>query len=119
MRGAGGSRKKWNKNIFIDPDVQDMVAVTQHVLTNTAQPPKELYIVGYSYGACVAANSLARVPEVVGYVAVGFPLGGMANLALRSRYGVVWSGGKQPAAVVNGIRAVSHVQGEVFLRDAA
>lgn len=85
MRGAGGSSRKWNKNIFIDPDVQDMLAVVQHVLKNTADPPKQLYMIGYSYGSCVAANALGQVPEVVAYVAIGFPLGGMANLALRSR----------------------------------
>lgn len=64
MRGAGGSSKKWNKNIFIDPDEQDMLSVIQHVLTNTADPPKQLYMIGYSYGSCVAANSLEQVPEV-------------------------------------------------------
>eukprot|EP00879_Flechtneria_rotunda_P004071 GHRR01004316.1.p1 GENE.GHRR01004316.1~~GHRR01004316.1.p1 ORF type:complete len:244 (+),score=74.28 GHRR01004316.1:131-862(+) len=84
MRGAGASQAKWTKNLW-DPDVQDMVAVCQYILSQVADPPTELYVIGYSYGACVAANSMELVPQIVGYIAISFPLGGMANLALRSR----------------------------------
>ncbi|WIA30659.1 hypothetical protein OEZ86_000733 [Tetradesmus obliquus] len=83
MRGAGASKTKWTKNMW-DPDIQDMLLVAQHLL-QLPNGPKELVVIGYSYGACVAANLMEHVPEVVAYVAIGFPLGGMANLALRSR----------------------------------
>ncbi|KAF6259423.1 Alpha/Beta hydrolase protein [Scenedesmus sp. NREL 46B-D3] len=83
MRGAGASKTKWTKNIW-DPDVQDMLAVAQHML-QLPNGPQELVVIGYSYGACIAAHLMEHLPQVVAYVGIGFPLGGMANLALRSR----------------------------------
>eukprot|EP00775_Hariotina_reticulata_P008199 gene8198-8390_t len=87
MRGAGASKAKWSKaSLLGEPDVDDLLAVCQYVTTQLQNAPVELFMIGYSYGACVAANSLAQVPQVVGYVGIGFPLGGAANLALRSRH---------------------------------
>lgn len=94
MRGAHNSVAKRNFNLFNvltspDPDSQDLVAVCDYVLEKLPNPPQELYLIGYSYGATVAASALQQVPQVVGYVAIGFPLGGVANLVLRSR--ALWS----------------------------
>jgi alpha/beta superfamily hydrolase len=67
MRGAGASKAKWSKASFLgEPDVEDMLAVCQYVTTQLQDAPIELFMIGYSYGACVAANSLAQLPQVVG-----------------------------------------------------
>lgn len=91
-RCAGRSR---NKRRSSSPDADDLVAVCQHVLSTPPpslphgestywEPPKQLVLVGYSYGSCVAAQALDRVPEVVAYVSIGFPLGFLPRWFLGS-----------------------------------
>lgn len=43
---------------------QDMLDVAHHVLTQLSPAPSQLYVIGYSYGACVAANSMQCLPQV-------------------------------------------------------
>lgn len=69
MRGAHNSVAKRNFNLFNvltspDPDSQDLVAVCDYVLEKLPNPPQELFLVGYSYGATVAASALQQVPQV-------------------------------------------------------
>jgi hypothetical protein len=69
MRGAHNSVAKRNFNLFNvltspDPDSQDLVAVCDYVLEKLPNPPQELYLIGYSYGATVAASALQQVPQV-------------------------------------------------------
>lgn len=91
MRGAGAStakRMSFNPLALLsapEADPQDLVAVCQHVLAQRDSPVGELHLVGYSYGATVAASALAQLPQVRSYVGIGFPLGSIANLVLRSR----------------------------------
>lgn len=69
MRGAHNSVAKRNFNIFNvltspDPDSEDLVAICDYVLQKLPNPPQELYLIGYSYGATVAASALQQVPQV-------------------------------------------------------
>lgn len=69
MRGAHNSVAKRNFNLFNvltspDPDSQDLVAVCDYVLEKLPNPPQELYLIGYSYGATVAASALQQMPQV-------------------------------------------------------
>lgn len=69
MRGAHSSVAKRNFNIFNvltspEPDPEDLVAVCDYMLQKLPDPPTELYLVGYSYGATVAASALQQVPQV-------------------------------------------------------
>jgi pimeloyl-ACP methyl ester carboxylesterase len=70
MRGAHSSVAKRNFNIFNvltspEPDPEDLVSVCDYVLQKLPDPPTELYLVGYSYGATVAASALQQVPQVM------------------------------------------------------
>ena len=51
-----------------DPDSEDCIAVCRYMLQQLPDPPHELYIIGYSYGATVAASVLEQVPQVGGGV---------------------------------------------------
>lgn len=69
MRGAHNSVAKRNFNLFNvltspEPDSEDLVAVCQYVLQQLPDPPRELFLVGYSYGATVAASALQQVHQV-------------------------------------------------------
>lgn len=60
---------KRNFNLFNvltspEPDGEDLVAVCQYVMQQLPDPPTELFLVGYSYGATVAASALQQVPQV-------------------------------------------------------
>ncbi|KAF8068382.1 hypothetical protein HT031_002071 [Scenedesmus sp. PABB004] len=108
MRGAGNSKAKWTKaslDPLFDPHMDDFIAVCQHLLSGGPSPPTTLFVAGYSYGACVAASGIEYVPAVAGYVGIGFPLGGAANLALRSRQHWAHLADTQiPKLVVHGTR---------------
>lgn len=79
-RCAGRSRGKGRASP--EPDVDDLAAVCAHMLSEplpgAAAPARRLVLIGYSYGSCVAAQALARVPEVRG----GAP-GGGGGLSLQ------------------------------------
>ncbi|GBF93922.1 hypothetical protein Rsub_06171 [Raphidocelis subcapitata] len=47
-------------------------------------PPPRLALLCYSYGSCVAADALARLPAAAAYVSVGFPLGVLSRWFLGS-----------------------------------
>ncbi|KAI8469828.1 MAG: Alpha/Beta hydrolase protein [Monoraphidium minutum] len=104
MRCAGRSRGKARSSS--DPDVDDLVALCRHVLSEPLQaaasggggqaggapalaPARRVVLIGYSYGSCVAARALARVPEAVAYVSIGFPLGVLSRLFLGA--GDAWA----------------------------
>ncbi len=70
MRCAGQSRGKSRSH---SPDADDLVSLCRHLLTKPMPPgreetegrlPRRLVLIAYSYGSCVAAEALARVPEV-------------------------------------------------------
>jgi pimeloyl-ACP methyl ester carboxylesterase len=90
MRGAHNSVAKRNFNLFSvltspDPDSEDLVAVCDFVLEKLPSPPQELFLIGYSYGATVAASALQQVPQV-GLVS------SCAELALDTAAGVRQTG---------------------------
>lgn len=69
MRGAHNSVAKRTFNPIKvltspEPDGQDLVEVCQYVLQQLPDPPTELFLVGYSYGATIAAAALQQVPQV-------------------------------------------------------
>lgn len=95
QRGVGrsrGGRKLLNfgnaRGQQDQADVPDMVTFLTDQLQGS---PKRVIIIGYSYGACLAAHALAH-PSVFGYVGISFPLGGLSFL-LRTRmaFDRVWS----------------------------
>jgi dienelactone hydrolase len=43
--------------------LQDMLMVAEHLL-QLPNGPQELVVIGYSYGACIAANLMEHVPQV-------------------------------------------------------
>lgn len=93
QRCAGSSRGK--ARLSSDPDADDLVALCTHILSNQlpggwdGPPPQRIVFICYSYGSCVAALALARVPQVVAYVTIGFPLGALSRWFLGS--GSAWS----------------------------
>eukprot|EP00884_Botryococcus_braunii_P023545 jgi/Botrbrau1/9875/Bobra.0080s0010.1 len=80
QRGVGKS--EGSKSIWGYRDCQDLTVICKYLLA-LQNGPQALYVIGYSFGACIAAHALA-IPEVAGYVGISPPLGGMAGIALRS-----------------------------------
>ncbi|KIY95124.1 hypothetical protein MNEG_12839 [Monoraphidium neglectum] len=66
QRCVGRSRGKSRSSS--DPDADDLAALCRHLLAQplpeAAAPARRLVLIGYSYGSCVAAQALSRVPQV-------------------------------------------------------
>lgn len=91
QRCAGRSRGKAQPSA--NPDADDLTALCHCLLAEplpgAAAPAEGLALVCYSYGSCVGAAALARVPEVVAYVSIAFPLGVLSRWFLGS--GASWA----------------------------
>lgn len=78
----------------------DLVVFTADQITE--QTNKRIIIIGYSFGACLAAHALVH-PNIVAYVGISFPLGGLSFL-LKSKdaFNKVWSASHVPRLLVLG-----------------
>eukprot|EP00252_Welwitschia_mirabilis_P006603 TRINITY_DN17492_c0_g1_i1.p1 TRINITY_DN17492_c0_g1~~TRINITY_DN17492_c0_g1_i1.p1 ORF type:complete len:233 (+),score=46.63 TRINITY_DN17492_c0_g1_i1:113-811(+) len=76
MRGAG--RSTGRASITGSSEVQDVIAIctwaSQHL------PAHRILLVGSSAGAPIAGSAVDQVPEVVGYVSLGYPFGMLASI---------------------------------------
>jgi alpha/beta superfamily hydrolase len=63
LQGAGTTSISPTSNLK-PAGICETLDVTRHVLQQLGPGPKRLYIIGYSYGACIAAHVMAHVPEV-------------------------------------------------------
>jgi len=81
-------------------DVLDMVVFTTDQITG--QTNKRIIVIGYSFGACLAAQALVH-PSIVAFIGISFPLGGLSFL-LRSKdaFNKVWSASHVPRLLVLG-----------------
>ena len=59
-------------------DVPTMVEFLAEKLQTTSKNPK-IVVIGYSFGACLAAYAL-QDPRVALYIGISFPLGGLSNI---------------------------------------
>ena len=78
MRGAGGSGGR--ASLWGGRDAADLREICALLLRHVSR----LYLVGYSWGSCVAAQALS-VPGVAGFVGVSFPAGWVPATFLGSR----------------------------------
>ncbi|KAJ0084811.1 hypothetical protein Patl1_29868 [Pistacia atlantica] len=81
MRGVGKSTGRASLTGFAE--VKDVVAVCKWVCENLSTD--RILLVGSSAGAPIAGSAVQEIPQVVGYVSLGYPFGMLASI-LFSRH---------------------------------
>jgi hypothetical protein len=76
MRGAGRSTGRPTLTGYAE--VQDVAAVCKWAVEHV--DARSILLVGNSAGAPIAGSAIDEVPEVVGYVALGYPFGMLASV---------------------------------------
>ncbi|KAG7674599.1 hypothetical protein NADE_008361 [Nannochloris sp. 'desiccata'] len=85
QRGVGRSkgRRFAFKNLRGDQDVADVPHMVEFLSTQLSSPDSSsnarIIVIGYSFGACLAAYAL-QDPKVAVYIGISFPLGGLTAL---------------------------------------
>jgi len=85
QRGVGrssGSRFSL-RNLRGNEDAADVLDVIDF-LKEQLSGKRRVFIIGYSFGACLAAHALSH-PHVAAYVGISFPLGGLSFLLQTQR----------------------------------
>lgn len=81
QRGVGsssGSTSLWGAQ-----DMADATALCQHILS-MHNGPTHLHLVGYSWGACVAAHA-SQLQQITAFVGISPVTGGLASFFLRTK----------------------------------
>lgn len=81
QRGVGSS--SGSKSLWGARDMADATALCQHILT-MHNGPTHLHLVGYSWGACVAAHA-AQLHHVTAFVGISPVTGSLASFFLRTK----------------------------------
>ncbi|XP_044478575.1 uncharacterized protein LOC123225789 [Mangifera indica] len=76
MRGVGKSNGRASLTGFAE--VKDVVAVCKWVCENLSTD--RILLVGSSAGAPIAGSAVQEIPQVVGYVSLGYPFGMLASI---------------------------------------
>ncbi|KAL4854510.1 hypothetical protein ACK3TF_004687 [Chlorella vulgaris] len=75
QRGVG--RSSGSVNVRGKEDMADVLDVVEWAAEQLPGSDKQVAVIGYSWGSCLAAYALSH-PAVVAYVGVSFPLGGLS-----------------------------------------
>ncbi len=83
MRGAGLS-KGW-ATFTGSSETSDVVAAAAFLRSKFPECVKKLFVVGYSAGACISGSAVSVI-EAAGYVAIAYPCGFIASVALGAHH---------------------------------
>ena len=86
------------------PECEQLRKVCDFLCRGLEDPPARLYVVGYSWGACIGASVLDH-DGVRGYVGISIPIGYIASLFLRTeKFWHLCRGSAVPKLFVHGAR---------------